>query len=105
MVTPPALIAATLPNPRRFNSANPSPYMRRRQAQIVSIMGKLMRIEMGYGANDDEFDTSKIRKRKKKYLHPVRILLKEYVLTCTFLLTGRSRPLFIKRMIPLSWPW
>ena len=60
-----ALIAATLPNPRRFNSANPSPYMRRRQAQIVSIMGKLMRIEMGYGANDDELDTSKIRKRKK----------------------------------------
>ncbi len=30
-----ALIAASLPNPRRFNSANPSSYMRKRQKQIV----------------------------------------------------------------------
>lgn len=29
-----ALIAATLPNPLKFNSASPSPYMRRRQKQI-----------------------------------------------------------------------
>lgn len=33
-----ALIAATLPNPRRFSSANPSPYMLRRQAAIKRQM-------------------------------------------------------------------
>ncbi|MDR1937655.1 MAG: monofunctional biosynthetic peptidoglycan transglycosylase [Tannerellaceae bacterium] len=43
-----ALIAATLPNPRRFNSARPSPYMLRRQAQILSLMNKVGTIEMGY---------------------------------------------------------
>lgn len=33
-----ALIAATLPNPRRFNSANPSGYIYRRQSQILRQM-------------------------------------------------------------------
>ena len=33
-----ALIAATLPNPRRFNSAYPSSYIRRRQAKIQRQM-------------------------------------------------------------------
>lgn len=33
-----ALIAATLPNPRKFDSGNPSPYMRKRQAQIEHQM-------------------------------------------------------------------
>ena len=33
-----ALIAATLPNPRRFNSAAPSPYMKKRQKRIVREM-------------------------------------------------------------------
>lgn len=33
-----ALIAATLPNPIRFNSAKPSPYILRRQAQILRLM-------------------------------------------------------------------
>lgn len=45
-----ALIVATLPNPIRFNSVKPSPYMLRRQSQILSLMGKLERIEMGYGS-------------------------------------------------------
>lgn len=36
-----ALIAATLPNPIRFNSAKPSAYMLKRQAQILSLMGKI----------------------------------------------------------------
>jgi monofunctional biosynthetic peptidoglycan transglycosylase len=43
-----ALIAATLPNPRKFNSANPSDYMLRRQSQIMSLMNKLLKIDMGY---------------------------------------------------------
>lgn len=33
-----ALIAATLPNPRRFSSKDPSPYMRKRQKFIVGQM-------------------------------------------------------------------
>lgn len=42
-----ALIAATLPNPLRYNSANPSAYMRKRQRQIVSLMDKITPVEMG----------------------------------------------------------
>ena len=33
-----ALIAATLPNPRKFNSANPSKYMKKRQKRILREM-------------------------------------------------------------------
>jgi monofunctional biosynthetic peptidoglycan transglycosylase len=33
-----ALIAATLPNPRRFNSARPSGYMLKRQSRILREM-------------------------------------------------------------------
>lgn len=42
-----ALIAASLPNPRRFNSGKPSPYMYKRQKQIVSLMGKIALVEIG----------------------------------------------------------
>jgi monofunctional biosynthetic peptidoglycan transglycosylase len=33
-----ALVAATLPNPRRFSSKNPSSYMKKRQARILHEM-------------------------------------------------------------------
>jgi monofunctional biosynthetic peptidoglycan transglycosylase len=33
-----ALIVATLPNPRRFSSKHPSPYVLRRQSQILYQM-------------------------------------------------------------------
>ncbi len=33
-----ALIAATLPNPRRFDSAHPSAYMKKRRSQILRLM-------------------------------------------------------------------
>ena len=36
-----ALIAATLPNPRKFNSASPSPYMRKRQRVILHEMNSV----------------------------------------------------------------
>lgn len=36
-----ALVAATLPNPVRFNSARPSAYMLKRQQQILSLMNKI----------------------------------------------------------------
>lgn len=58
-----ALIAATLPNPRRFNSARPSKYMLKRQAAILSLMGKLLPLEMGYGS--DAADTNKRKNIKR----------------------------------------
>lgn len=60
-----ALIAASLPNPRKFNSGRPSAYMLKRQAKIISLMGKLLRIRMGYGAEKTPEGTGKIKKRKK----------------------------------------
>jgi len=36
-----ALIAATLPNPRERNSAQPTPYLIKRRNQIVDLMGKI----------------------------------------------------------------
>lgn len=60
-----ALIAATLPNPRKFNSGKPSPYMLKRQAKITSLMGKLIKIEFGYGTGESDTDTGKIKKRKQ----------------------------------------
>lgn len=60
-----ALIAATLPNPRQFNSANPSNYMLKRQFQIMSLMDKLLKINMGYGTEKKDSETTKTKKRKK----------------------------------------
>lgn len=57
-----ALIAASLPNPVRFNSAKPSAYMRKRQAKIISLMGKLIKIDMGY----DPVKVIKYNRKKKK---------------------------------------
>lgn len=54
-----ALIAATLPNPRRFNSAKPSAYMQKRQSKILSLMGKMFLIDMGYKKEDGKLPTKK----------------------------------------------
>lgn len=40
-----AAIAVCLPNPRRFSPANPSGYIQRRTTAIVSLMGKLPRVD------------------------------------------------------------
>lgn len=40
-----AAIAVCLPNPRRFSPANPSGYIQRRTSSIVSLMGKLPRVD------------------------------------------------------------
>lgn len=61
-----ALIAASLPNPRKFNSGKPSPYLLKRQTKILSLMGKLLKIEIGYGAGDLDPDTSKGKTKKRK---------------------------------------
>ncbi len=42
-----ALIAATLPNPIRFSSKNPSSYMRKRQRQISNLMRKVENPHLG----------------------------------------------------------
>lgn len=41
-----ALIAATLPNPVRYNSASPGPYILRRQAAILELMEKIGPVEL-----------------------------------------------------------
>lgn len=40
-----ALIAVCLPNPRRFNPAKPSNYIQRRKNHIVSLMGKIEKVD------------------------------------------------------------
>lgn len=40
-----ALIAASLPNPRKFNSAKPSKYLEKRKNQIISLMGKIKPVD------------------------------------------------------------
>lgn len=40
-----ATIAATLPNPRKFNSAKPSGYILKRKNKIISLMGKIKPVE------------------------------------------------------------
>lgn len=59
-----ALVAASLPNPRRFNSGKPSPYLLRRQAKIISLMGKLIKVPMGYEPQGSQ-PGGKVKKRKK----------------------------------------
>lgn len=52
-----ALIAVCLPNPRRMSPANPSNYVRKRQAQILNLMPKLGKIDL----NSDSEEQSKIK--------------------------------------------
>jgi monofunctional biosynthetic peptidoglycan transglycosylase len=54
-----ALIAACLPNPRKYSAKNPSSYIQRRKAKIMSLMGKLKQINF----NKEEQTT---KKKKKK---------------------------------------
>lgn len=54
-----ALIAACLPNPRRFNAGHPSRYIQGRKYKIINIMGKLERVDF------DKKDQPKAKKRKK----------------------------------------
>jgi monofunctional biosynthetic peptidoglycan transglycosylase len=41
-----ARIAVCLPNPRRFKVDKPSPYIQRREAQIVNLMGKIGKVDL-----------------------------------------------------------
>jgi monofunctional biosynthetic peptidoglycan transglycosylase len=57
-----ALIAATLPNPIRFDSAHPSPYMLKRQGQIM----RLMNLVPTFPPKEKQKDSSKSSKKKSK---------------------------------------
>ncbi|MDD6209205.1 MAG: monofunctional biosynthetic peptidoglycan transglycosylase [Bacteroidales bacterium] len=61
-----ALIAATLPNPRRFNSARPSPYILKRRDQILSLMDKIMKVDMGKQLKSDKIGKPKFRSNKNR---------------------------------------
>ena len=61
-----ALIAASLPNPIRFNSGKPSAYLRKRQAKIISLMAKLIKVDMGYEPPAKN-DYKKKNKKKKQW--------------------------------------
>ena len=54
-----ALIAACLPNPRRFDAGHPSGYIQRRKSRIVNLMGKLEQV------NFDKKETPKKVTRKR----------------------------------------
>ncbi len=55
-----ALIAACLPNPRRFNPAHPSGYVLRRQGRIMAMMNKIEPVYFEHW----EFSFPKHKKRK-----------------------------------------
>ena len=56
-----ALIAASLPNPIRFNSGKPSGYMLKRQGQILDLMRKVKPVNF-----DDDTDKNPPKKKKSK---------------------------------------
>jgi len=44
-----ALIAACLPNPRKYNAGDPSSYIQRRKLKILSVMGKIGKVDLKKG--------------------------------------------------------
>ncbi|MFT3753307.1 MAG: monofunctional biosynthetic peptidoglycan transglycosylase [Paludibacter sp.] len=56
-----ALIAACLPNPRRFDAGNPSGYIQRRKSKILNVMGKLGPLDF-----DNPAPVKKSRKHKRR---------------------------------------
>ncbi len=51
-----ALIAATLPNPIKFNSAKPTAYLRKRQRQILRQMPYIESVKAKYNFNPNDSD-------------------------------------------------
>ena len=58
-----AAIAACLPNPRRFNAGQPSGYIQRRKAHIMSLMDKVGQVNFG----NTEAPVKHKHKRKRQY--------------------------------------
>ena len=57
-----ALIAASLPNPRKMNPGKPSAYMRTREKQITSLMYKIFAVNIGYMGSNKAAAKTKRRK-------------------------------------------
>ena len=55
-----ALIAACLPNPRRFSAKNPSSYIQGRKSRIMNLMGKLKQV------NFNKKEDNPVKKKKRK---------------------------------------
>lgn len=49
-----ALITTAFPNPKAFNSGKPTNYMLKQQAKIISLMAKIIPVEMGKMNNEDK---------------------------------------------------
>lgn len=58
-----ALIAACLPNPRKYNAGNPSGYIQRRKSRIVSLMGKIEKVS--FEKKDDKVVNQSKKKSKR----------------------------------------
>ena len=58
-----ALIAACLPNPRKYNAGNPSGYIQRRKSRIMSLMGKMEKVSFDT-QNDKITDQSKNKSKR-----------------------------------------
>lgn len=56
-----ATIAACLPNPRRFDAGHPSGYILRRKSTIISLMGKIKKVDF-----DNKKTNQKSTKKSKK---------------------------------------
>lgn len=63
-----ALIAATLPNPRKFDSKHPSSYMKKRQGQILRQMCNIGAwwTKRGEGKDESKEESSKGHKTRRK---------------------------------------
>lgn len=76
-----ALIAASLPNPRKRNPAAPSPYMVKRQGEILSLMRKIDNVPMGFRrpikAESKELNKAKPQETEKKDLSSEETLAEE----------------------------
>jgi len=57
-----ALIAACLPNPRKYSVSNPTSYLQRRKSKIVSLMGKIEQVDFDKKKKTE----GKKRKRSRK---------------------------------------
>ncbi|MBR1550902.1 MAG: monofunctional biosynthetic peptidoglycan transglycosylase [Muribaculaceae bacterium] len=61
-----ALVAVTLPNPLKRDSAHPTPYLIKRRDQVVTLMDKIERFEKPSAEKDADKTPSSTKKTSKK---------------------------------------
>ena len=79
-----ALIAATLPNPIRFNSAKPSSYILKRQNQILRLMNLVPKFPSEEKAVEKKKSKNKLISKRSKGIDPRCSFLFIYdsIITC-----------------------